>query len=565
MKSIKEFFKKFFVSLKDSFSYYPVTISLCILFAVLFVFRIEYMDFASDTLKLRIDTLFLGLGIAVFGSMNLHLLIAENQKFRKFRYHSWAGLLILSGIYYQFGIKDLEMETVIRAFVIMAVLFCSYIIIPWLYKKEDVDKFAVKFMIESVISAFYVSVLFGGLMLIDFAFETLMDVNPEHQFMIFAIAFSYLIVFPMLVFSRIQEEYKQSKILKILIVNIVMPLLTAYTVVLYMYFIRMLVLFTIPSNMITNLVFWYALIGIFTLFIANLYEQDRKWIAIFTKFFPLATFLPLAIMFVALFIRINAYGFTEPRYTLFVIGLWAFLIMIYHFFTAKEKRILSILPVSLGLISLLLVVSPFNMFTVSMTSQNNRFEKLYTDVENLNDTEKSQLLSIVYYFNDNHELSDLKGYPSDMKTNEFQEKYDLSLINDFNNTYYGTNVVSENNYQYVKTDGYQYAFFNIYNEVIVKSDHSFYLHYENTKLLIDIDDSNVLSLDLNNELKMIYEKYKDRETSDYVIMLNEGENELVFSENGVNIKIIIGEFYINKNQSDSSLKPSNIIVLIGID
>lgn len=565
MKSIKEFFKKFFFSLKDSFSYYPVTISLCILFAIMFVYRIEYMDYASDTLKLRIDTLFLGFGIAIFGSMNIHLLIAERFKNRKFSFLIWAGFLILSGIYYQFGIKDLEMESVIRAVVIMAVLFCSYIVIPWLYKKEDVDRFSVKFMIESVISAFYVTVLFGGLMLIDFAFETLMDVNPSHEFMIFALAFSYFIVFPMLVFSRIQEEYKQSKILKILIVNIVMPLLTAYTVVLYMYFIRMLVLWTIPSNMITNLVFWYALIGIFTLFIANLYEQDRKWIQIFTRFFPLVTFLPLVIMFVALFIRINAYGFTEPRYTLLIIGLWEFMVMAYLFFTTREKRILSILPVSLGLISLLLVVSPFNMFAVSMTSQNNRFERLYSNVENLSDTEKSQLLSIVYYFNDNHELSDINGYPSDMKANEFQKKYDLQIINEYSNKYYGTNVVAENSYQFVKTDGYQYMFFNIYDDVTVDKEHSFHLYYESTDFMIDIDGTNVLSVDLNNEMKQIYEKYRDRESNDYVIMLNEGENELVFSNDGVDIKIIIGEFYINKNEMNSSLKPSNIIVLIRID
>ena len=54
--------------------------------------------------------------------------------------------------------------------------------------------------------------------------------------------------------------------------------------------------------MITNLVFWYVVIGMLTLFIANLYDNDKKWLKWFTKYFPIITFIPIGIMFMALFI-----------------------------------------------------------------------------------------------------------------------------------------------------------------------------------------------------------------------------------------------------------------------
>jgi len=562
MKNIKKIVNKFFSNIKVSFSYYPITIILCIVFAVLFIFRNEYMDFATSILKERIDTIFIGLGIAILSSMNIHLLIKGYELIKKNKMIVWIISFIFVSGYYWFAINDLSMITTVRAFVIMGVLFCTYLIIPWFSNNIKVEKFAVKMMIESIISYFYASVLFGGLMLIDFAFETLMDIHPTHEFVIFAAAFSYMIVLPMLIFSRIQEEYKQSKILKILIVNIIMPLLLAYTVVLYMYFIRMLILFEIPNNMITNLVFWYGIIGIFTLFIANLYEDDKKWLKVFTKYFPIITVIPIGIMFMALIIRMSNYGITEPRYTLFIIGIWTLLVMAYLFFTKKEKRVMVVLPISLALICLLIVASPFSMFNVSKTSQNNRFDKLYNNIENLNADQKSQLLSITEYFQEKHTLSDINNFPNNMEVKEFKEKYDLQYIYSIDDRYYGTNVSIENGNSYINTEGYSYMFYTIWEDIRIEDDNTFHIYYKKNDLVININDTDVLTIDTKKELNGIYEKYKNRETHDHQIIL---ENELLYNTNGWKIKVIIGGFYINIREKNIPVKSGDIIVLIGKD
>ena len=565
MKNIKKIVNKFFSNIKVSFSYYPITIILCIVFAVLFIFRNEYMDFATSILKERIDTIFIGLGIAILSSMNIHLLIKGYELIKKNKMIVWIISFIFVSGYYWFAINDLSMITTVRAFVIMGVLFCTYLIIPWFSNNIKVEKFAVKMMIESIISYFYASVLFGGLMLIDFAFETLMDIHPTHEFVIFAAAFSYMIVLPMLIFSRIQEEYKQSKILKILIVNIIMPLLLAYTVVLYMYFIRMLILFEIPNNMITNLVFWYGIIGIFTLFIANLYEDDKKWLKVFTKYFPIITVIPIGIMFMALIIRMSNYGITEPRYTLFIIGIWTLLVMAYLFFTKKEKRVMVVLPISLALICLLIVASPFSMFNVSKTSQNNRFDKLYNNIENLNADQKSQLLSITEYFQEKHTLSDINNFPNNMEVKEFKEKYDLQYIYSIDDRYYGTNVSIENGNSYINTEGYSYMFYTIWEDIRIEDDNTFHIYYKKNDLVININDTDVLTIDTKKELNGIYEKYKNRETHDHQIILENGENELLYNTNGWKIKVIIGGFYINIREKNIPVKSGDIIVLIGKD
>jgi len=565
MKNIKKIMNKFFSNIKVSFSYYPITIILCIVFAALFIFRNEYMDFATSILKERIDTIFIGLGIAILSSMNIHLLIKGYEIIKKNKIIVWIVSFIFVSGYYWFAIKDLSMITTVRAFVIMGVLFCTYLIIPWFANNIKVEKFAVKVMIESVISYFYASVLFGGLMLIDFAFETLMDVHPSYEFVTYAAAFSYMIILPMLIFSRIQEEYKQSKILKILVVNIIMPLLLAYTVVLYMYFIRMLILFEIPNNMITNLVFWYGIIGIFTLFIANLYEDDKKWLKWFTKYFPIITVIPIGIMFMALIIRMSNYGITEPRYTLFIIGIWTLLVMAYLFFTKKEKRVMVVLPISLALICLLIVASPFSMFNVSKTSQNSRFDKLYNNIENLNAEQKSQLLSITEYFQEQHRLIDINNFPNNMDVKEFKEKYDLQYIYNMDDRYYGTNISTKNGNRYVKTDGYAYMFYNIWDDIEIEDDNTFHIYYNENDLVININDIDVLTIDTKKELNNIYEKYKNRETSDHQIVLENGENELLYNANGWKIKVIIGGFYINIKEKDIPVKSGDIIVLIGKD
>jgi len=565
MKGIKKTINKFFSSIKISFSYYPVTIILCIIFAALFIFRNEYMDFANSILKERIDTIFIGLGIAILSSMNIHLLIKGYEVIKKNKIIIWIISFILVFIYYWFGIKDLSMTTTVRAYMILGALLCTYFIIPWFSNNIKVEKYAVKVMIESAISYFYASVLFGGLMLIDFAFETLMDVHPSHEFVTYAMAFSYMIILPMLIFSRIQEEYKQSKILKILVVNIIMPLLLAYTIVLYMYFIRMLILFEIPNNMITNLVFWYVVIGMLTLFIANLYDNDKKWLKWFTKYFPIITFIPIGIMFMALIIRISNYGITEPRYTLFIIGIWTLFVMAYLFFTKKEKRVMVILPISLALICLLIVASPFSMFNVSKISQNNRFDKLYSNIENLNAEEKSQLLSITEYFQNQHELSDINNFPSDMDVKAFKEKYDLQYVYNIDDRYYGTSISTKNGNQYVNTEGYSYMFYNIWDNIKIEDDNTFHIYYKDDDLVININNADVLIIDVNKEFNNIYEKYKKRETRDHQIVLEKGENELLYSANGWKIKVIIRGFYINIKEKDIPVKSGDIIVLIGKD
>ncbi len=560
MKGLKGFLVRFFGNLKSSFSYYPITISLCIIFALLFVYRTEYMDYAGDALIERIGTIFVGLGIAIFMSMVIQLLTNYHEKAKKFSLIVWLSGLALSVLYYFIAIKDLEMVTMVRAFVLMAVMFCVYIVLSWLFKKDEVENFSVKFMIESVISGFYASVLFGGLMLIDFAFETLMDVDPEHEFVIFALAFSFFIVFPMLVFSRIQEDYKQSKILKILVINIVMPLLVAYTAVLYMYFIRMLVIWEIPSNMITNLVFWYVLIGIFTLFIANLYENGKKWLKLFINVFPLLTILPLGLMFMAILIRIVNYGFTESRYTLLIIGTWELLVIGYLILYKKEKRIIAVLPVSLAVISLLLVASPFSMFNISKISQNKRFDELYENIETLSTEDRGKLLSITYYFDDYHDIEDLTSFPDDMTLSEFAQDYDLRLIKTPRN-YYGTNVFFENSSRFLEVTNYDYILYNFWDEVEIIDDYNFNAYYIGSDLLVKIDNVLIARIDVFSEMEKIVELNQDKETDDGMIILEE-DYPIIYETDDWKIKIVFGEFYINVIEPNEQNRPGNLAILI---
>ena len=79
---------------------------------------------------------------------------------------------------------------------------------------------------------------------------------------------------PMLFLTGVKqfEKFSASKLFKVLMVYILMPLLLAYTAVVYAYLI--MIMFNnwqMPGGIVGNLVLWYGLVGIWVLFLSKEY------------------------------------------------------------------------------------------------------------------------------------------------------------------------------------------------------------------------------------------------------------------------------------------------------
>ena len=101
----------------------------------------------------------------------------------------------------------------------------------------------------------------------------------------------------------IDEKY-YPPVLKVLFVYIIIPLISIYTLILYAYFVRLIILREFPINILGHLVVWYGLISVILLFFINRIKSVNAYTEKFYKFFPVAIMLPLAMLFAAVVNRI---------------------------------------------------------------------------------------------------------------------------------------------------------------------------------------------------------------------------------------------------------------------
>jgi energy-coupling factor transporter transmembrane protein EcfT len=124
----------------------------------------------------------------------------------------------------------------------------------------------------------------------------------------------------------------------------------------------------------------YSIFGMLALLLVHpLREQGAKsWVHWFHKIF-FYTLIPLVILlFVAINTRLLQYGFTEARCFVLLTALWLAGMVCYFLFFKKSH--IKIIPISLFLIlALSLIVPYFNVFSVSVRSQENDLKKLLTE------------------------------------------------------------------------------------------------------------------------------------------------------------------------------------------
>jgi len=91
-------------------------------------------------------------------------------------------------------------------------------------------------------------------------------------------------------------DYKYPKPFRILLVYIFTPLVIIYALILLAYFIKILVLWQIPNNLIVNLVIWFASFSVVYLFFLSRVDSIG-FINKFKIIFPISLFPLLGMMF----------------------------------------------------------------------------------------------------------------------------------------------------------------------------------------------------------------------------------------------------------------------------
>ncbi len=438
-------------------------------------------------------------------------------------------------IYYFFLLPDFNMVPTTRYIAVSTALYITFILLPYLYKRENFELYVLKLFIRFWTTVLYSGVLFAGMSAILFTINRLLQIDIDEKtyyyvFLLIAGLFApafFLGGIP--AFTKNLEKDEYSKLLRILLLYIIMPLITVYTAILYIYFAKVIITLEWPEGLVAHLVLWYSVISTAVIFMTSPLSSANKWAQTFIYWYAKLVLPILAIMFISIGIRINAYGITENRYFVVLLGLLVTGIMIY-INMAKHRRNI-VMPITLAIITLLAVFGPWNAYSVSKLSQNIRFEsileknamimnnKVVKPAIEVTDNDKNELCEILSYFSNNHSLKDLKYLPADFKLeyteNIFGFPFQKEIYpNAIDNKYLSYNIAIIDEPVDIKGYDYMFDFRNNHPEISIKTD-GLEIRYDNqnTVITVFIGDSEIYKGNMSEFVKQINDKYNDNKVN----------------------------------------------------
>ncbi len=182
------------------------------------------------------------------------------------------------------------------------------------------------------------------------------------------IAYNIFIAF----FFKDEQNLSESKPIRILFEKILLPIYALLLVVLYIYFFKCVFTKKLPSGEIN----WF--VSFATVFYIEFFHALKTFKSrttdVFYKACPVLLLPLIAIQYIAFFIRVNAYGYTESRY---LSVIYIILSTIFVAITIYRKKDFTTFVILLfAVMALAVAVGPFNMIDTPKRNQLHIFEKI---------------------------------------------------------------------------------------------------------------------------------------------------------------------------------------------
>ncbi|MEA1975688.1 MAG: DUF4153 domain-containing protein, partial [Bacillota bacterium] len=365
-------FNNIILKLKISFKRFPEVLFVSVMIVIVGIMLNHEFNFTNEiieTFEKIMMILCLSVSLSAYGK-----LLDENGK--KIRVITDIVVLIILFILYLRIPSPINNQFMIRFTILLVSSILVFTLINY-YDNKNYSLYILKLISNFFITLLYSIILYLGIISMIFTVEKLFELSiiKEVYFDVFIVIvglFSITYFFAILPKSKnIIELIEYPFVLKKLLFFIIIPLLIIYTMILYLYFGRIIILKEFPINLLGHLVLWYGFISVITLFFINKVNQESEFIMKFYKIFPVVIMVPLFMLFLAIFKRISNYSITPSRYFVIILGLWIFGCMVYIFFSKKFKSNFLVI----GAICLLLIsiYGPFSSFSLSKKFQEKRF------------------------------------------------------------------------------------------------------------------------------------------------------------------------------------------------
>ena len=435
MKRWGEAILKMVQGLFKAVSRFPLTV-LCLVGTTILVC---YMISLHKTPDLIVQKLMFTFLLGAFIGITAQFKCERIERLGKLRFVVYLlSALLTAGYYLIIGsAPNIDFAVSVRTFVAVFAMFCAFIWVPSFGGKYDFNKVALIHFKSVFTSILYSGVLSAGCASIIAAIDILLfKVNSDTYSYVMAVIWIlfatiyYLSLLPH--FNSDNEsdrEYAESaghypRFLEILVSYIAIPLVTAYTLVLAAYFIKILVTLKWPVGQLGPMVLGYSAAGLIIYVLASLLEN--RFAKLYQRIFPMVL-IPVVIMqLISVYIRLNAYGFTEARYYVALFGIFSIACGILLSFRPVTKNgIIALMAAGFAIFSIL---PPVDAFTVSRVSQITRLETMLSAEGILTDgkinpkadaslTLRMETTSILNYLQNRNYTKYLTWLPADFKTN----------------------------------------------------------------------------------------------------------------------------------------------------
>jgi hypothetical protein len=469
-------------------------------------------------------------------------LVTETTDFdngRKIFFH--LAVFIIVFLYYWHFDEKLHPFDYLRTFILSIGmhLFVAYSPYLKIYNEKGFWEFNKTLFLRFLLSGLYSGVLYSGLSIALLAIDNLFNVKVDekiyfHLWIVISIVFNtlfFLSGIPQNI-RELDRDRNYPKGLKVFTQFVLLPLVSVYLLILYVYGFKILVLWELPRGWVSYLVMCFSVAGIFSLLMIHPVKDDEqnKWMNIYSRWYYRLLFPLLILLAVAIYVRIDNYGITENRYFLIALAVWLFITIIYFLFS-KNKRIQWI-PVSLSVVALLSVFGPWGAFAISEKSQVGRLEKLLLEnniiingkIVPVKDTisfkAEAEIASIIRYLDQSHGYKKIQPWFEKDLEKLFAEKDSLDGY-----VYKPEIVLNEmglqNNYGWRESD-----------EEYYQKNFNYYAAHESNIIISGYDEMTSLSVytykNAVDENKFIYL------SSDTLIFLfnTEKDNYIIKNKNG---------------------------------
>lgn len=343
--------------------------------------------------------------------------LVELQKIGINLYTSWQFLLLLAG----FG---------------LTVFFAGVV-----HRERDFRIHVMIMAVNILISYLYAFVVFLGISLLLIGADLLFGLVVFSDVLFYVVSACFLPLMALIFLARVGDgnRDKHKGVLSLadnVFGNILVPVLSAYVALLYLYIVKIIALRELPTTSVVNLILWPLALGVLVLFVVD-HDREHTAIYYFRKYMPPASLPLLGLMYYAWFLRVSQYGMTESRYMIFAIGLWLTFAMIH--FMVEKREMHMVLPMTLALIFLAAVFGgPIGAQSVSFRSQKQRLEDLLlenrmlkggkiVEPDKISKADRVEIQNIVDYLRLNHDVSGIsyfQGASEDVIDNVLDEAVD---------------------------------------------------------------------------------------------------------------------------------------------